>query len=158
MRSCAQARPLTTAFLRQSLRNYTERTPSVHAAVKAFLSASSTAGGSPHLPVQARSLSHDHYAFRTLGLPGLGIASVAQVLHELGYELLEEGLLFPAKKLTASWFAFTGGNCAARARGLGAGVPPHLTSLLPRIFVSEIQVWLEERRGEGFKDAFAELA
>ncbi len=159
-----QAPLLTTACLRQSLQLYLQRTPSAAATVDALTTRGGVAPdtlahdhyvsseGRP-LPCTAQSVHSDtstagvckarcpfqptlrpSQAYRTIGLPGLGIKSLADVLHELGYQKQEEGLLFPAKKLTASWFAYKA---------------PHLSETthkkhapLPRIFVSEIQVRL----------------
>ncbi|RMZ56532.1 hypothetical protein APUTEX25_001379 [Auxenochlorella protothecoides] len=65
-------------------------------------------------------LVYDHLAFRTLGVPGLGIDSLAPTFLELGWRARDE-LRFPAKKLRARWFA-----------------PP--CPSLPRIFISELLV------------------
>ncbi|GAX79054.1 hypothetical protein CEUSTIGMA_g6494.t1 [Chlamydomonas eustigma] len=69
---------------------------------------------------------HDHFAFRTFGVPGLGIASVAAVMNELGYEQQGDFFEFPGKKLQATWYAPKDKELYEE----GA----------PRIFVSELQV------------------
>ena len=52
---------------------------------------------------------------------GLGIHSISSIFRDFGY-VARDTLAFPAKKLTALWFA-----------------PPGYESRLPRIFVSELQ-------------------
>ncbi len=69
---------------------------------------------------------HDHFAFRTFGVPGLGIRSLAEPLKQLGYEQQQDSFTFPAKKLQATWFA-------PKDKGL-------YQHGLPRIFVSELEV------------------
>lgn len=66
------------------------------------------------------SLGLDHLAFRTFGVEGLGIASVASLFQDFGYQQRDE-LTFPKKKLRALWFS-----------------PPD--PQLPRVFVSEVKV------------------
>ncbi|BBN05576.1 hypothetical protein MPTK1_3g14320 [Marchantia polymorpha subsp. ruderalis] len=74
---------------------------------------------------------YDHFAFRTFGVDGCGIDSIAQVFLDLGYKTRDE-LRFPAKKLRALWFS----------------PPEHLYGVagelengpVPRIFISELLV------------------
>ncbi|KAG5521149.1 hypothetical protein RHGRI_033636 [Rhododendron griersonianum] len=76
-------------------------------------------------------ICYDHLAFRTFGVNGYGIDSMANFFLDFGYTQREE-LRFPAKKLKALWFSppslpvFDGGS--------GVGGP------LPRIFISELLV------------------
>ncbi|KAK6139288.1 hypothetical protein DH2020_026966 [Rehmannia glutinosa] len=49
-------------------------------------------------------LCYDHFAFRTYGVNGHGIDSMAKLFMDFGYVQREE-LRFPAKKLKAFWFA-----------------------------------------------------
>ncbi|KAF7123513.1 hypothetical protein RHSIM_Rhsim12G0057400 [Rhododendron simsii] len=76
-------------------------------------------------------ICYDHLAFRTFGVNGYGIDSIANFFLDFGYTQREE-LRFPAKKLKALWFSppslpvFDGGS--------GVGGP------LPRIFISELLV------------------
>ena len=63
---------------------------------------------------------NDHVAFRTLGVPNLGIASFEKIFLAHGYQK-KEFYHFKAKKLDAFWYA-----------------PP--TPDLPRIFISELKV------------------
>lgn len=65
-------------------------------------------------------VENDHIAFRTLGVPHLGIASLEKVFLRYGYEK-RDYYDFPEKKLDAYWYA-----------------PPE--EALPRIFVSELRV------------------
>eukprot|EP00891_Asterochloris_glomerata_P008383 jgi/Astpho2/8383/e_gw1.00122.110.1_t len=67
----------------------------------------------------------DHLAFRTFGVPGLGIDSIASVFMDFGYKQQPDELSFAEKKLRARWFA-----------------PPNYETNLPRLFVSELQVEL----------------
>lgn len=68
-------------------------------------------------------LHHDHLAFRTFGVQGLGIECIGHNLRQFGYTR-QEDLTFPAKKLQATWFA----------------PPQHLYEHWPRVFVSELKV------------------
>lgn len=63
---------------------------------------------------------NDHVAFRTLGVPNLGIKSFEKIFLKHGYQK-KEFYSFEAKKLNAYWYA-----------------PPK--SNLPRIFISELRV------------------
>ncbi|GHE38794.1 DUF1338 domain-containing protein [Sphingobacterium griseoflavum] len=65
-------------------------------------------------------LVNDHIAFRTLGVPHLGIASFEKIFLAYGYQRRDH-YVFEAKKLDAYWYA-----------------PP--AAHYPRIFVSELQV------------------
>uniref|UniRef100_A0A1J3K2F4 2-oxoadipate dioxygenase/decarboxylase n=1 Tax=Noccaea caerulescens TaxID=107243 RepID=A0A1J3K2F4_NOCCA len=82
-------------------------------------------------PVDNEQLCYDHLAFRTFGIGGYGIDSLASFFLDHGYTQMDE-LRFPAKKLRALWFA-----------------PPHVSTLpggsgvngpLPRVFISELLV------------------
>lgn len=68
----------------------------------------------------ARAIENDHIAFRTLGVPHLGIASLEQVFLHYGYERRDR-YDFPHKKVWAHWYA-----------------PPRET--FPRIFISQLRV------------------
>lgn len=63
---------------------------------------------------------NDHIAFRTLGVPNLGIASFEKIFLHHGYKKMEP-YFFEQKKLDAFWYA-----------------PP--SSEYPRIFISELRV------------------
>ncbi|WCJ32494.1 hypothetical protein M5689_013914 [Euphorbia peplus] len=74
---------------------------------------------------------YDHLAFRTFGVNGHGIDSMASVFLDFGYTQQEE-LRFPAKKLKALWFSPP--RVSVSDGGSGVDGP------LPRIFVSELLV------------------
>jgi hypothetical protein len=65
-------------------------------------------------------IENDHIAFRSLGVPFLGIASLEKIFLHLGYTR-RDAYYFPAKKLNAYWYA-----------------PPE--PRYPRIFLSELRV------------------
>ena len=67
-----------------------------------------------------RDIENDHIAFRTMGVPHLGIASLERVFLHHGYERRER-FEFPVKKLSANWYR-----------------PPQPD--YPRIFISELRV------------------
>jgi hypothetical protein len=65
-------------------------------------------------------IENDHIAFRTIGVPFLGIQSLEKIFLHYSYEK-KDHYFFPAKKLDAYWYA-----------------PP--SSEYPRIFISELRV------------------
>ncbi|MED6145090.1 hypothetical protein PIB30_021744 [Stylosanthes scabra] len=81
--------------------------------------------------VENNSLCYDHLAFRTFGVNGYGIDSMASFFMDYGYTPREE-LRFPAKKLRALWFS----PPADSQDGGGSGIK----GPLPRIFISELIV------------------
>lgn len=94
------------------MQRYTERVPDVHKVVSALVE---------HGLVETPSdIQNDHIAFRTLGLPLLGIQSLERVFLHYGYTK-QDSYTFPVKKLDAFWYA-----------------PPH--PKYPRIFISELRV------------------
>ncbi|GFR50435.1 hypothetical protein Agub_g12656 [Astrephomene gubernaculifera] len=108
----------TLPALHQMLEHYAARTPRLLSVLELVMR--------PGWP-QVAQLGHDHFAFRTFGVPGLGIASLERVLLPLGYTRVPQQppLTFPGKKLVAAWFRAT---------------DPRVSAVLPRVFVSEIQV------------------
>ncbi|XP_057949810.1 uncharacterized protein LOC131144893 [Malania oleifera] len=76
-------------------------------------------------------ICYDHVAFRTFGVNGYGIDSMAKVFLDFGYTPQEE-LRFPAKKLKALWFSPP--NILHPDAGSGVNGP------LPRVFISELLV------------------
>jgi hypothetical protein len=68
----------------------------------------------------ARAIENDHIAFRTMGVPRLGIASLEKVFLHYGYKRRDR-YEFPAKKVWAHWYA-----------------PPR--DRFPRVFISELRV------------------
>ncbi|PIA62513.1 hypothetical protein AQUCO_00200492v1 [Aquilegia coerulea] len=76
-------------------------------------------------------ICYDHFAFRTFGVDGYGITSMAKFFLDFGYSPRDE-LRFPAKKLKALWFAPP--TNAHASSGSGVDGP------FPRIFISELLV------------------
>lgn len=94
------------------MRRYQERVPDVAAIAGAMVAEGIIAG-----PEQ---IENDHIAFRTMGVPQLGIASLERIFLHYGYERRDR-YDFAAKKLNAFWYS-----------------PPRED--LPRIFISELRV------------------
>jgi len=69
---------------------------------------------------KSADISNDHIAFRTMGVPQLGIQSFEKIFLHYGYTA-RDNYFFEHKKLNARWYA-----------------PPK--NNLPRIFISELQV------------------
>ena len=67
-----------------------------------------------------KDIINDHIAFRSLGVPNLGIASLEKIFLHYGYEK-KDHYYFEQKKLDAYWYS-----------------PPQ--SKYPRIFISELRV------------------
>lgn len=100
------------------MRRYTERVPDVQRIIDAMLDVG--------VIQSATDIENDHIAFRTMGVPHLGIASFEKLFLALGYEK-RDPYFFTEKKLDAYWYA-----------------PPtpegNPNANLPRIFVSELRV------------------
>ena len=91
---------------------YSQRVPDVKKITAAMVSNSLISG--------QQDIVNDHIAFRTMGVPNLGIASLEKVFLHHGYTR-KEAYQFKAKKLDAYWYA-----------------PPNPKQ--PRIFISELRV------------------
>ena len=91
---------------------YSERVPDVGAVIEKMLDA-----GLIHSP---DDIENDHIAFRTMGVPHLGIASLEKIFLKYGYERRDQ-YHFETKKLDAFWYS-----------------PPE--DKYPRIFISELRV------------------
>ena len=94
------------------MRRYRERVPDVQKIIDAMIEES--------IISSAEEIENDHIAFRTMGVPNLGLASFEKIFRQYGYEKRDE-YNFPGKKLTAYWYA-----------------PPE--PYYPRIFASELRV------------------
>ena len=94
------------------MRRYQERVPDVQKIFQAMVQ-----DGLIRAP---EDIENDHIAFRTMGVPHLGIASLEKIFLHLGYER-RDPYTFPTKKLNAFWYS-----------------PPE--PQLPRIFISELRV------------------
>src|ERR1700748_1893327 len=94
------------------MRRYRERVPDVAAILDTMVREG--------LIRDAAEIENDHIAFRSLGVPHLGIASLEKIFLHLSY-VRRDPYYFAAKKLNAFWYA-----------------PPE--EQLPRIFLSELRV------------------
>lgn len=94
------------------MERYTERVPDVKKITRAMQAAGM-------INAQA-DIENDHVAFRTLGIPNLGIASFEKMFLKLGYTK-KDFYHFETKKIDAFWYA-----------------PP--SEAYPRIFVSELRI------------------
>ncbi|GAB2527362.1 2-oxoadipate dioxygenase/decarboxylase family protein [Spirosoma aerophilum] len=94
------------------MRRYSERVPDVKNVVNAMIDAG--------IIQSPEDIENDHIAFRTMGVPNLGLASFEKIFLHYGYERRDE-FDFTGKKLTAYWYS---------------PPQPHF----PRIFASELRV------------------
>src|SRR5882757_4562169 len=94
------------------MRRYTQRVPDVQRVLDVMVTE-----GIVHAP---SDIENDHIAFRSLGIPHLGIASLEKIFLALGYTK-KDYYYFPEKKLDAYWYA-----------------PP--AEHYPRIFLSQLRV------------------
>jgi Domain of unknown function (DUF1338) len=94
------------------MRRYKERVPDVKTSIDAMINAG--------IIQNADDIENDHVAFRTMGLPHLGIASFEKIFLHYGYQK-RDYFYFEGKKLNAYWYA-----------------PP--SAAYPRIFLSELRV------------------
>ncbi|NJN19500.1 MAG: DUF1338 domain-containing protein [Oscillochloris sp.] len=94
------------------MRRYQERVPDVAAIARAMVH--------DGLIESADAIENDHIAFRTMGVPQLGIASLEKIFLHYGYQRRER-YNFESKKLNAFWYS-----------------PPRAD--LPRIFISELRI------------------
>jgi hypothetical protein len=94
------------------MRRYSERVPDVELIL-------SSMERDQIIPTRA-AIENDHIAFRTMGVPQLGIRSFEKIFTHFGYQKRDR-YVFAAKKLDAFWYA-----------------PPEPRH--PRIFVSELRV------------------
>jgi Domain of unknown function (DUF1338) len=94
------------------MRRYQERVPDVGRAIRAMVEQG--------LIASVDEIENDHIAFRTMGVPQLGMRSFEKIFLHYGYER-RDAYRFAHKRLDAFWYS-----------------PPDPT--LPRIFVSELRV------------------
>lgn len=95
------------------MRRYSERVPDVRNIIDAMLDM-----GVIQSPDE---IENDHIAFRTMGVPNLGLASFEKIFMHYGYEK-RDPFNFAEKKLSAYWYS------------------PPVDQNLPRIFASELRV------------------
>ncbi|PSL43770.1 uncharacterized protein DUF1338 [Chitinophaga niastensis] len=91
---------------------YQQRVPDVAAVIAAMIQEG--------IIKNADDIENDHIAFRTMGVPQLGVQSLEKIFLHYGYTKMDT-YHFPAKKLDAWWYA-----------------PPE--PQYPRIFISELRV------------------
>ena len=104
------------------MRRYSERVPDVNKVANAMIT--------EEIISDRGDIENDHIAFRTMGVPQLGIQSFEKIFLHLGYEK-RDFFNFEGKKLNAYWFSppeVSGRHSAGRH------------SAFPRIFVSELRV------------------
>jgi len=94
------------------MKRYRERVPAVGKVVSLLLE--------NQLIDNESEIENDHIAFRSMGVPLLGIKSIDRIFTQYGYEK-RDSYHFPAKKLDAFWYS-----------------PPE--DKYPRIFISELRV------------------
>lgn len=94
------------------MQRYMERVPDVKAIIQAMLQEGIIAN--------PEAIENDHIAFRTMGVPQLGIQSLEKIFLHYGYTK-KDAYRFSEKKLDAFWYA-----------------PP--APQYPRIFISELRV------------------
>lgn len=101
------------------MRRYTERVPDVSSIIKAMEEA--------NIIQHPSDIENDHIAFRTLGVPQLGIASFEKIFLHYGYEK-RDFYQFKEKKLNAYWYS--------PPKNKHGEYMNH-----PRIFISELRVY-----------------
>lgn len=101
-----------SVVLDRLMREYSERVPDVKKIIHHMID--------EQIIGDASEIQNDHIAFRTMGLPLLGIQSLEKIFIHYGY-VRRDYYSFAAKKLNAYWYA---------------PPAPHL----PRIFISELKV------------------
>jgi hypothetical protein len=106
------SRPALDEVLDGLLRRYAERVPEVGSIIGAMVADGLIEGPS--------SIENDHIAFRTMGVPTLGIRSFERIFLHYGFEP-RDTFHFAAKKLDARWYS-----------------PP--APRYPRVFLSELRV------------------
>ncbi len=118
---------MTTSSINQSalqgvlnglMSRYRQRVPDVQAILDAMLDE-----GIIQSPDE---IENDHIAFRTMGVPNLGLPSFEKIFQHYGYQK-RDPYNFAEKKLTAFWYSPPANSSA-------------LTENLPRIFASELRV------------------
>ncbi|WP_373512732.1 DUF1338 domain-containing protein [Persicitalea sp.] len=107
----SKTKPLDTV-MHGLMNRYQERVPDVKVILNAMVR--------ERIIADPDDIENDHVAFRTLGVPQLGIASFEKIFLHYGYEK-RDYYYFDGKKLDAYWFS---------------PPEPHY----PRIFVSELRV------------------
>ncbi|ERN03779.1 uncharacterized protein LOC18431930 [Amborella trichopoda] len=121
--SSTSSSQIAQSFLRNVLASMEEVYLNRNASAKAILNLVHSCDGD--------HVSYDHFAFRTFGVDGYGIDSMAKFFLDFGYTTREE-LRFPAKKLKALWFSPPKNVHCPKEQGV--------MGPLPRVFISELLV------------------
>lgn len=100
------------AVLNGLMTRYQERVPDVQAVFDAMIREG--------IIRDVKEIENDHIAFRTMGVPNLGVQSLEKIFLHCGYTRMDY-YYFPGKKLNAWWYA-----------------PPQ--KKFPRIFISELRI------------------
>lgn len=100
------------SILNGLMQRYMERVPDVKAIIETMIREG--------IIQRPEDVENDHIAFRTMGVPPLGIQSLEKIFLHYGYTK-RDAYFFKEKKLNAFWYA-----------------PP--SPQLPRIFISELRV------------------
>jgi len=108
-----------TTVLNGLMRRYSERVPDVQRVFDAMMS--------EDIITSPDEIENDHIAFRTMGVPNLGLASFEKIFTHYGYKKRDR-YDFAGKKLTAYWYSPPSVDSPAGAENL------------PRIFASELRV------------------
>lgn len=108
----ATTQSVLDVFLNELFSNYLERVPDVKKITNAMIDAD--------IINSTDDIVNDHIAFRTMGVPNLGIRSFEKILLAHGYQK-KDHYYFAQKKLDAYWYA-----------------PP--SPEYPRVFLSELRV------------------
>jgi 2-oxoadipate dioxygenase/decarboxylase len=103
---------MLTQILNGLMQRYMERVPDVKAIIETMIREG--------IIQRPEDVENDHIAFRTMGVPPLGIQSLEKIFLHYGYTK-RDAYFFKEKKLNAFWYA-----------------PP--SPQLPRIFISELRV------------------
>lgn len=112
MKTSAEKLKTLDIVLEGLMKRYTERVPAVKMIINAMLA---------NKVINSKDdIENDHIAFRTMGVPQLGVRSFEKIFMHYGYEKRDH-YFFEGKKLDAWWYS-----------------PPRESD--PRIFVSELRV------------------
>ncbi len=101
-------------ILKGLMTRYSTRVPAVENIIQAMIN--------KNIINHHDDIINDHIAFRTMGVPQLGIQSLEKIFLHYGYTK-EDKYIFKTKKLTAYWYK-----------------PPKESINLPRVFISELNV------------------
>lgn len=119
---------ILSEILQGLMRRYTKLVPEVGKITQAMIAAG--------MIKSPKAIENDHIAFRTLGVPNLGIQSLERIFLHLGYQKRDD-YFFAEKKLNARWYA-----------------PPQ--DNFPRIFISELRVADLSHKAQGIIHSYVD--